>query len=184
MIRILVAVVVTLLLWTSRAHPLGWGVGAHLGLSSISTDLEESGSSTLLSWPSNPFGYQPALRLAVSDARHRDELQFDSGLFLLDESGSTLSLFASMFSLQHTFWSSRPTAPFANVGLGWFREGGGERTSTKQSYGAGIGVRHVVKQNHGALRAEFRFDRLEPDALKGRRQLTTIGLRLGFDLWL
>ena len=73
---------------------------------------------------------------------------------------------------------------FANVGMGLYREGSATRHSTARSYGGGLGFRHVVRERHGALRAEVRADHLDSDAGSGRPSLTTLELRLGFDLWL
>jgi len=138
----------------------------------------------VLAWPASTFGYQPALRVAVGDSQHRHELQVDSGLFLIDEAGSTLSLIAAAAGYQHTFAASWRNAPFAAARIGLFHEGGERRASTVRSYGAGVGLRHLVREGHGALRAELHVDHLVSDSEIGRPALTTLGLRLGFDLWL
>lgn len=77
-----------------------------------------------------------------------------------------------------------PTVPFANAGLGVNREGGAAKAGTSARFGAGVGVRHIVGNRHGVVRAEARVDRNTRDSTFGRPGLTSIGPRLGFDLWL
>ena len=93
-------------------------------------------------------------------------------------------MFVASMNIQHTFSAARTNAAFANAGIGMFREGGAARSSLAASYGAGVGMRHRVHEDHGAIRAEVRGDYLNRSAEFGRPALTTIGLRLGFDLWL
>jgi hypothetical protein len=126
----------------------------------------------------------PGLRVGFGDSRHANEILLDSGLFLLDEAGFTLSLFSASASYQHAFASSRPLAPFTNVGMGLFREGGSMRASTSVSFGGGVGLRRIIRDRRGTIRAEMRADYLQRDPTFGRPPLTSIGLRLGFDLWL
>lgn len=165
--------------WTAS-----WSVGTHLGIGLIHSNHRGTGSSTILAWPANVFGYQPGLRISVSDARRAHTWSLDSGLFLLDEAGSTLSLFSSSASYEFAFHPGGQNVPFLNGGIGLYREGGAVEASTATSYGAGLGIRHVVSERHGALRAELRADHLMHDDILGRPPLTTLGLRLGFDLWL
>jgi len=161
-----------------------WSLGSHLELATLQSDVRGSGSSTLVTWPSNTFGYQPGLRVAVGDTRHANELTLDSGLFAIDEAGSSLTLFSAFAAWQHAFRAANANAPFANIGMGLYREGGAAYAATAASYGAGIGMRHRIHDGRGDVRAEVRVDHLRGVKRLDRPELTSIGLRLGFDLWI
>ena len=168
----------------TSATAAAWGVGSSLALSSVWSDVHGSGSSTILAIPSNSLTYQPGFRVAFADESHAHEVTLDSGVMVIDEAGSTLSLVVAQVSYQHVFAAAHPTAPMANVGLGFYREGGAAQASTSTSFGAGIGVRHRIHDGHGDVRAELRADYLRDDETFSRPALTSVGLRLGFDLWL
>ncbi len=180
---IVLAVVLAALVPSHSSWALSWSVGSHMGLGHISSRVEGSGSSFAIAWPQSAFTYQPGMRLAVSDSSRRHELQVDSGFFWLDQAGSSYSLLDVSASYQRCFGAGT-TMPFANLGLGLLSEGSAGRSSISGSFGGGIGARHVVRERRGALRAEARVDWLLRDSTTGRPALRTIGLRLGFDLWL
>ena len=165
------------------AWALSWSLGSHLGLGHISSRMEGSGSSFVIAWPQSALTYQPGMRVAVGDSSHTHEVQIDSGLFWLDQAGSTYSLLDVSVGYQQCFGAGK-TVPFANLGLGLLSEAGAGVNSVSGSFGVGGGLRHVVRAGRGALRAEGRVDWLLRDATTGRPALTTVGLRLGFDLWL
>ena len=184
MSRAIVVVVVLATLASSRAAwGVSWSLGSHVGLGHISSRVEGSGSSFAIAWPQSAFTYQPGMRIALSDSSRKRELQFDSGFFWLDQAGSSYSLLDISASYQRCFGAGT-TAPFANLGLGLLSEGSAGSSSISGSFGGGVGVRRVVRERRGALRAEARADWLLRDATTGRPALRTIGLRLGFDLWL
>jgi hypothetical protein len=174
----------SLLLRASSAAALSWSLGTQFGLASISSGAGSRTSSTVVAWPASALTYQPGLRLACGNVRHSRDVTLDSGLFLLDEAGSTISQFVGEASYQHVLRPDWFWAPFGNLGLGFYREYAATRTHASTSYGAGIGVRHALRDSHGVLRAEIRYDYLLDDSDSGRPALTTVGLRLGFDLWL
>src|SRR5260221_3128405 len=156
MSRWIALVSLSLLLRASSAAALSWSLGTQFGLASISSGAG-GGSSSVVAWPASALTYQPGLRLACGNARHSRDLTLDSGLFLLDESGSTLAQFVGAAGYQHVvrpewFWS-----PYANLGLGFYREYAATRTHISSSYGAGICVRHALRDSRGVLRAEVRF---------------------------
>jgi len=185
MSRVLMAGIVLPALLASQVAVAGsWSLGSHLSLSTIRSERPGSGSSTVFAWPSNAFTYQPALRVGLSGESRAHELLIDSGLFALDQAGSTLSLFTATASYQHSFRAGSRTAPIVNAGAGLYREGGAVLSSTSSTFGVGAGIRHVVGDRKGTLRAEFRYDRLHSDNALGRPALNFVSLRLGFDLWL
>ena len=171
------------LLGTSPAAAASWSLGTQLGIAYLSTAANE-GTSTAVAFPSNALTYEPGLRVALGNDRHSRDLMLDTGWFLLDEAGSKLSLFVAMASYQHVFRTQWDWSPFANAGAGVYREDAATVTHTSGRYGAGIGVRHVVREDHGALRLEARYDHLNENRESGRPTLATWGLRFGFDLWL
>ena len=172
------------ILSASTAAAATWSLGTHLELAVLRSDVRNSGSNSIVALPASAFAYQPALRVGFANVRHTEELSLDSGLFLVDEAGSTLSMLVATANVQHTFGSERASAPFVSLGLGAFREGGAARTSTVTTFGGGVGLRRCVHGDHGALRAELRADYLHHAVELGRPNLVTYGLRLGFDLWL
>ncbi len=180
------ALVVSLLVFlgSSPAHALDWSLGTHLGVSWIHGGVPGSGTSTIVATPASTFGYQPALRLGCSDRRHAHEVFVDSGQFFIDEAGSTYHQWAGDVGYQEVLWPGRPLSPYANADLGWFNEGGAVMSVTSISYGGGLGVRRTVSERHGAVRAEARLEYLNNARNLGRPALHTVGLRLGFDLWL
>src|SRR5215467_4218901 len=100
------------------AFAQSWSVGSNLGMSTIQSVENGTGSTTVLARPSNTLTYQPALRVGVGDERHGHEANLDSGLLMLDEAGSTVSLLLVMLSYEYCYRSSGSTSPFANVGYG------------------------------------------------------------------
>jgi hypothetical protein len=182
MSRWIVLVPLVLLLQASPAAALSWGLGSHFGIASL--DIGGSGGNpTVLGWPSNALAYEPGLRVACGNEAHTRELILDSGWLLLNESGSTLSLFVGDVGYQHVVRPAWYWSPFANVGLGWYSENGVAHSHTSAKYGGGLGMRHALRDSHGAVRAEVRYDHLASDPGSGRPTLNTVALRLGFDLW-
>jgi len=172
-----------LLFGAAPAAAASWSLGTQFGIASISSVKDRAGSSTVVGWPANALTYEPGLRLGVGNARHTRDVTLDSGWFLLDEAGSTLSLFTSMASYQHVVRPEWYWSPFANAGVGMYREDAATRTHTSVRFGGGIGMRHAVRDDHGALRVELRYDHLDGDGDSGRPGLNSKGLRFGFDLW-
>jgi len=183
MSRWIVLVLLVLLLRSSPAAALSWGLGSQFGIASINIG-GSSDNTTVLGWPSNAIAYEPGLRVACGNTAHTREFMLDSGWFFLNESGSTLSLFVGGVTYQHVVRPAWYWSPFANVGLGWYSESAAAHSHTSPNYGAGIGMRHALRDSHGAVRAEVRYDHLAGDSGSGRPTLNTVALRLGFDLWL
>ena len=167
----------------TSAHCASLSIGSHFGFAWIHGNVEDTGSSTVFAIPSATLTYQPGLRISACDSRHMHELHIDSGAFILDQAGSTISLISASMGYQLTLRPTWRNAPYVSLDFGVFREGSAVRVSTAPSFGGGVGVRHLVR-DHGALRCELRMDSLANDDAVGRPRLTTTGLRLGFDLWL
>lgn len=160
-----------------------WSLGAQMSATSLRSGGGD-GTSGVLALPANALSYQPGFKVGCGNARHAREATFDCGALVIDESGSVVTLAVGSLGYQHVFRPGSPGSPFADVGLGFLREGGTARNSTSLSAGAGLGLRRVVQDERGALRIEARYDFLRGGGPFGRPNLTMVGLRLGFDLWL
>jgi hypothetical protein len=176
-------IVLALLLGAAPAAAASWSLGTQFGIATMTSTKSRNGSSTVVGWPANALTYEPGLRLAVGNATHTRDVTLDTGWFLLDEAGSTLSLFTSMASYQHVFKPQWYWSPLANAGAGFYREDAATVTHTSVRFGLGAGIRHAVRDGHGALRVEARYDHLDGNGDSGRPGLDTKQLRFGFDLW-
>jgi len=143
-----------------------------------------SGTSTALALPSNALTYQPGFRLGYGNTKRTHEVTLDAGALVIGEEGSTVSLVVGSLGYQYAFGRSPLSNPFANVGIGFLREGNALAAGSNATWGAGVGWRRVLRDQRGDLRAEIRYDYLKGGGPFGRPNLTTVGVRLGFDLWL
>ena len=160
-----------------------WSIGANMSAGTTQSGAH-SGTSTALGLPSNALTYQPGFRIGYGNSRRTHEFDLDGGALVIGEEGSTVSLIVGSLGYQHAFGRSPTSTPFANVGLGFLREGSALKAGTNATFGAGVGWRRVLRQERGDIRAEIRYDYLKGGGPFGRPDLTTVALKLGFDLWL
>ena len=140
-----------------------------------------------------------AINLALDAAWRFDamprEFYLDWGLSHLSSGGESLTGFIGTLNYQFGLGTGRgSTEPYLTLGLGltYLREhtqnffSGSETISgTNPLFGGGIGVRHRVGRNHGALRGEVRYDRLaEGSGDLGLASANAVSVKLGFDLWM
>ena len=171
------------LLLPASAHAWEWALGTSMAMG-VTRSGANSGTSTTFGLPSNTLAYQPGLRIGYGSASRTHEVTLDAGALVIGEEGSTVSLIQGLFGYQHAFGRSTTSNPFANVGLGFLREGSALDSGLNTTWGAGLGWRRVLRDQRGDLRAELRYDYLMGGGPFGRPNLTTFGVRLGFDLWL
>jgi hypothetical protein len=171
------------MLLPASARAWEWSLGASMSTGTTRSGAH-SGTSTAFALPSNALTYQPGFRLGYGSKGRTHEVTLDGGALVIGEEGSTVSLVVGSLGYQHAFGSSKVSNAFANVGLGFLREGSALGAGANATYGTGIGWRRVLRDGRGDLRAELRYDYLRGGGPFGRPNLTTIGLRLGFDLWL
>jgi hypothetical protein len=143
-----------------------------------------SGTSTVVAMPLSTLTYQPGFRFGYGDGRHEREACFEGGILVLDETGSVVTVALGTIGYQHVFKRRSISSPFANVSTGLVSEGGAARHGNSLTAGAGFGIRRVIHDERGAVRIEARYDFLRAGGPFGRPHLSTVGLRLGFDLWL
>lgn len=161
-------------------------IGANLGVVYL---LPEYGTGGLvISAPSTVFPLiQPGVRLGFSDARRANWLVLDTGLMLIEASGTSFYVAPLLASYEHHFAPDADASPYVNFGLGANVVGGEDDLETGLTLGAGLGVRHRLAHGHGAARVELRFDRIEEFESSGwfsTGGYQQIGARIGFDLYL
>jgi len=171
------------LLVPASARAWEWSLGASMSAGTTRSGAH-SGTSTAFALPSNALTYQPGFRLGYGSERRTHEVTLDGGALVIGEEGSTVSLIVGSLGYQHAFGHSQTSNPFANLAIGFLREGNALAAGSNATYGAGLGWRRVLRDQRGDLRAEIRYDFLAGGGPFGRPNLTTVGLRLGFDLWL
>jgi len=143
-----------------------------------------NGTSTAFALPANALTYQPGFRVGYGSERRAHEVILDAGALVIGEQGSTVSIMLGSLGYQHAFGKSATSNPFANVGLGFLREGSALATGSSPTWGAGLGWRRVLRDQRGTLRGEVRYDYTHGGGPFSRPNLNTLSLRLGFDLWL
>ena len=190
--RIPVVLLLAAFLALAPAAPAGAGgatLGTHLGIGTYVPD--EGDALTMLAWPSQsgillPV-VAPALRVGVFlDEARRHHLLFDTGLAYLNSESSSFTNFQFMGSYQ-LHLGGGATQPFLNAGVGMLAIGDDDDSSSCPVLGAGVGVRHVLGREQGALRAEVRVDQQfesQEDGYTVLNSWTAVSLRLGFDLFL
>lgn len=179
--RAICALIPLLLPVSARAWE--WSLGSHMA-AGVTRSGANSGTSTAFGLPSNTLTYQPGFRIGYGNPSRVHEVTLDAGAFVIGEEGSTVSLILGVIGYQHAFGRSATSNPIANVGFGFLREGSALDSDVTGTWGAGVGWRRVLREQRGVLRAELHYDYLMGGGPFGRPNLTTIGLRLGFDLWL
>jgi hypothetical protein len=161
-------------------------IGANLGLAYL---MPERGAGGLvISAPGTVFPViQPGLRFGFSDADRANWLTLDTGLMLLESSGTSFYVLPLVASYEHHFMPARDVTPYVDFGLGVNVVGGQDDFDTALTLGAGLGMRHRLAHGHGAARVELRFDRVEEFESSGwfsSGGYHQIGAKIGFDLYL
>jgi hypothetical protein len=175
--------ILVLMLVPASARAWEWSLGASMSAATMRSG-ENRGTSTSFALPSNALTYQPGFRVGYGSKRRTHEVLLDGGALVIGEEGSTVSLIVGSLAYQHAFGRSPTSNPYANLGLGFLREGSALAAGSNATFGAGVGWRRVLREERGDLRAEIRYDYLKSGGPFDRPNLTTVGLRLGFDLWL
>lgn len=158
-------------------------LGSNVSVAIIRSDIRGSGTLATVGAPASPLTYQPGLALAFADTSHVNKLGLDMGFLMVDEGGDRIDWTVGMLEYERELghcWQNW----FANIGAGCFRESSAERASNSAIVGVGIGIHRVTRERHGELRAELHASRIAADRRVGRPPLTSVGLRLGFELWL
>jgi len=164
-----------------------FGLGANVGFSAHNP--EGGGDDTqILGWPGNVLGYQPGIRFSYTGEARTHEGFLDTGFYRLSGGGESASFTILSGNYQYNFATDERTRPFltAGAGLYWMSFGsdfGGDEDDTTFLWGGGLGLRHWVSENHGAIRVEARYDLIEEgDTMIGAAGVFTF--RLGFDMWM
>lgn len=161
------------------------GLGANLGFSSINP--ENGRDAQVVAWPSSVIGFQPGFRLSYIADSGTHEGYLDSGLLRLSGGGEATTYVELSGNYQYNFASGGRTRPYLTAGVGIFHvslssDFGGDESGTSALFGGGVGIRHSVSADHGSLRFEARFDRVEESDVIGAAGV--FGFKFGYDLWM
>lgn len=169
----------TLIMLSAITIPSVSSAGMSLGANVTAAQFGNANDhSFALSAPSSPlFGIQPGLRIGFPNPSGLDETYFDTGLLMVE----SYTLWSVTVNYQRAL-ARQPTAPYVTVGGGFQSYGGFVGFEAYPVFGGGFGVRHILGHRQGAIRAELRYDRLH--VTEESEDLSSIGLKLGFDLWL
>jgi hypothetical protein len=154
---------------------------------------EDGDGLTTFGWPSEGgpifYTFSPGLRLTFGlDEKMKQALYLDSGLLWgVGSVGSGESFNMGQFVLGYQVsMSDAPTAPYLTGGAGvmWLNDSEGDAWANPV-LGGGLGLRHTLAHGKGTFRAELHLDRQFQAERNGTVKwpaLTSIGLKLGFDL--
>jgi len=144
-------------------------------------------TQTILAWPGAVGGLQPGLRVGYIFDEDQHEIFLDSGLLLADKE----QRFDLTGNYQYNLRPDEGWNPYATTGLGLLVNsidiGSVDVNATSFLIGAGLGSRWKVADDGGAIRIEFRFDKVT-QGKDGDVVVIDEGvvytIKFGFDLWL
>ena len=182
-------VVLPLLALVLASNPAAAGqvtIGTNLGISWL-VPAGPGDTQTVLAWPAAVGGLQPGLRVGYIAYQPQHEFFLDSGLLLADVE----QRFNMTGNYQYNFRPDMDWNFYATGGIGLlvnsFEIGELDVNATSLLAGAGVGSRWKVADDGGAIRIEFRFDKVT-QGKDGDVIVTDEGvvysLKFGFDLWL
>ncbi|TMQ70770.1 MAG: hypothetical protein E6K81_11845 [Candidatus Eisenbacteria bacterium] len=156
-----------------------WTLGSNFGLGVISSGGE---SVTTFGVPNGGGLFlgsvQPGMRIGFIVPSGEYDVYLDTGLNVVSGSNETIHSLITTFNGQYNFSSGLDTTPFVTGGIGFARIGGGGGSDTEALLGGGFGVRRKIGGDHGAFRAEIRYDRLRLSD-----GANCFGIKLGVDVW-
>ena len=168
--------------WPVAAAAGMWSIGPNFG---VSVNTNQNASVTVLAWPGDALGFQPGLRIGYLERSSPLEFYVDTGFLMETESGSSFRILQASGNFQHRLSGRSLSGPYLNAGLGfWMIDDDGGKSGTVPSVGVGLGARGVLRHGHGAFRGEFRLDHFFEDQGAGVDAFTSLGFKLGFDLWM
>jgi opacity protein-like surface antigen len=162
------------------------GIGANMGFSAINPAV--GADTQIFAWPGSVVGFQPGVRLSYLVETRTHEGFLDTGLLRLSGAGESATYTQLSGNYQYNFRSTASVRPYLTAGVGMYRVSLGSDFGPGESgnsflYGGGGGIRHWVSEEHGAVRAEARYDHVG-EGSKIIQKADVFTFRLGFDLWL
>lgn len=128
--------------------------------------------------------FQPGLRLGSVSETVGVEFFVDAALAHTSYSeGTGLTTFSATANVLKPFAGNETSTPFVTLGGGVLHSNYDGDSDDNLIVGGGVGVRHRVRDGHGALRGEFRADYV-PENGRGSQALMVYGIKFGFDLWM
>ena len=194
------ACLLTLAVCAPPAHAVQWSIGANLGLS---VDHHPGGTGGTTHWglPAAAGagdynqGALGGLRAGLLSAGGHHGIFLDGGLRSSDYGDSGQDSFQLTGNYEFAPLSApHAWSPYATAGWGWdhseFHFSGpspNRWVGNGAIYGGGVGVRYRVGHDHGLLRGELRYDRVNGASDRGDVLIprsNSVALKVGFDLWL
>lgn len=184
--RFLVLPFVTLALLAAPAAAGQLTVGTNFGISWL-VPAGPGDTQTILAWPAAVGGLQPGLRVGYISDQPQHEFFLDSGLLITDVE----QRFDMTGNYQYNLRPEESWNFYATGGIGLlvnsFEIDTLDVNATSLLVGVGVGSRWKVAEDGGAIRVEFRFDKVT-QGKDGDVIVTDEGvvytLKFGFDLWL
>jgi hypothetical protein len=186
------ATLVALALATALAPTMAvadWSIGTNLGITFISPDGGDG--VTAVAIPGGVGGFQPGLRVGRALESPRHELFADTGLLLYSTESFSSNAFELTGNYQWNLAPDRDTGPYLTTGFGFLVQSvevGSTRVGgTSAIFGFGVGLRRMIAERAGSVRAELRLDRVteaRDDGVVVVPDANLVSLKLGYDLWI
>ena len=179
-------VVLTSVHVTSIAHSGTLTIGPNLGVGVVDEPGTGGDAVTSVGVPNGGgmvFGsLQPGLRFGYVPESGQFDVYLDTGLNYSRTRESSFKTILGSLNLQYNLAPDATTTTYAVLGAGLSHIGDRYASMTDLIVGAGVGLRRMVSEEHGAVRAELRYDRLigDPSSI----DLNSFALKLGVDLWI
>ena len=170
---------------------LNWSLGANLGYEASRPVEPGPRHLSQVGWPN--FG----LRLGVAAPNSVQEFYLLTSFDYLSTPGSFLTRYVLSANVQKNL-SSSGLSPYLTAGVGMRGVNSANNATTDTpptasggavalTVGFGLGLRHPVASRHGVLRGEVRYDWNDDGKVDGLAVIPTansLGVRLGFDMWM
>jgi len=162
-----------------------WTIGPNFGFSVVSAS-GGGGSIVALGWPSGGGlflgGVQPGLRVGYVTPAGGSDIYLDTGVNYASSAGSSVYSVMNTVNFQVNFARRSDITPYVTAGAGFALTGFSDYSETHALFGLGVGMRRMVSDGHGAVRSEFRFDRL--GGSNRESGLNSFAVKIGVDLWI
>jgi hypothetical protein len=133
-------------------------------------------------------GYMPGLRIGFLRRGAPTEFFVDTGLSYFGSNGNSFRVLQGTANMQFNLSRRSSTGAYMAAGIGFWSvaQGSGNTTTSTSvpSLGAGLGVRRVLRNGHGAVRGEMRLDHYFEDQNAGLDAFNATSFKFGFDLWM
>lgn len=162
-----------------------WSLGPNVGFSLLSG---QNSTQTVVAWPGDVGGYMPGLRIGFLRRGAPTEFFVDTGLSYFSNDGNSFRVLQGTANMQFNLARRSATGAYMAAGIGFWSvsqgSGNTNTSATVPSMGAGLGLRHNLRNGHGAVRGEMRLDHYFEDQTAGLDSFNATSFKFGFDLWM